>query len=417
MPSVHPSPVLVGNGSAMGAVRRFVARAAGVDAPVLLLGETGTGKSLLARVIYTGSPRVQGPFVAVNCAAVPEPLFESELFGHRRGTFTGAHEDRAGLVELAHRGTILLDEIGDLLGGQQAKLLTVIEESEVRPVGARRPVRVDVRVMSATSCDLERRIEESTFRRDLFHRLALLAIRLPPLRERAEDVPLLAAHFLTAAAARHCFACPRLDDAAVRLLTEHGWPGNVRELGHAVEAALILDEGGRFAESLATVLAGRASSASDADPTNASPRPARSGSDPRPRRYSFYGSGDDERLRIRAALDQCGGNRTRVARELGMSRNTLRIGCDATACDGVRYRVSRSIRRNRARGDCAVRGRPSRKRAGTLISRLARPRARSAASSPATAGSRVHSSVFAASSPRESASRRNQGEDGALPLQ
>jgi DNA-binding NtrC family response regulator len=308
----------------MTVVRRFVARAGRVDAPVLVLGETGTGKSLLARVIHTDSVRARGPFVAVNCAAVPDSLFESELFGHRRGAFTGAHEDRVGLLEVAHRGTILLDEIGDLPAGQQAKLLTVLEEGEVRPVGARQPVRVDVRVVSATSCDLERGIETGTFRRDLFHRLALLAVRIPPLRERPEDVPPLAAHFLAAAAARHRLPCPRLDAAAVRLLTAHAWPGNVRELDHALEAALILDDGDAFTTALAAVLTARPTagpplgSTSLPDPTTR-PRIVSAGS-----RYSFYGSAADERVHILATLDRCHGNRTQTARELRMSRNTLR---------------------------------------------------------------------------------------------
>src|SRR5688572_10666609 len=149
------APVLVGDSQGMIQVRRFLARAAAVDAPVLILGETGTGKSLLARALHAASRRATGPFVAVNCAALPDALFESELFGHRRGSFTGALEDRAGLLESSHRGTLLLDEVGELSAAQQAKLLTVLEEGEVRPVGATRPVRVNVRVVSSTACALE----------------------------------------------------------------------------------------------------------------------------------------------------------------------------------------------------------------------------------------------------------------------
>ncbi len=310
MRSAKPNPILVGDSAAMAVVRRFVARAGAVDAPVLLLGETGTGKSLLARAIHAAGVRSRGPYVAVNCAAVPEALFESELFGHRRGAFTGASEDRAGLLESAHGGTLLLDEVGDLPLPQQAKLLTVLEEGEVRPVGARATVRVDVRLVSATACELGT-IAAGAFRRDLYHRLALLELRLPPLRERAGDVPLLAAHLLAAAAARHRLACPRLDEAATRLLMGHGWPGNVRELGHALEAALILGLQDDFAGSLATVLAGRPEA-------NEPPAAADHA------RYSFYGSDDAERERIRDALDRRRGNRTRAALDLGMSRNTLR---------------------------------------------------------------------------------------------
>jgi DNA-binding NtrC family response regulator len=303
-------------------VRRFLARAATVDVPVLILGETGSGKSLLARALHAASARAQGPFVAVNCAAVPESLFESELFGHRRGAFTGALEDRAGLMESSHRGTLLLDEVGELPTAQQAKLLIALEEGEVRPVGACQPVRVDVRVVSATACALERRVEQRAFRLDLFHRLALLEVRLPPLRERPDDLPTLAAHFLARASARHRLACPQLDRNALDLLASHSWPGNVRELGHAVEAALILTGERGFTASLARVLERRAvpaveSSALDELRTNGH------GSD-HSDRYSFYGSEAEERARIRAVLDRCRGNRTRAAHDLGMSRNTLR---------------------------------------------------------------------------------------------
>jgi DNA-binding NtrC family response regulator len=321
------APVLVGDSHGMLQVRRFLARAAAVDAPVLILGETGTGKSLLARALHAASPRAAGPFVAVNCAAVPEPLFESELFGHRRGAFTGALEDRAGLIESSHRGTLLLDEIGELPTAQQAKLLTALEEGEILPVGARRPVRLDVRVVSATACALERRIEQGAFRRDLFHRLALLEVRMPSLRERPDDLPRLAAHFLERAAVRHRVACPSLDRRALSVLSAHGWPGNVRELGHALEAALILGGERGFTLSLERVLARRAEPAREEvaslEPAAAGASVARAATDS-DARYSFYGSEDDERARIRSALDHCRGNRTRAAVELGMSRNTLR---------------------------------------------------------------------------------------------
>jgi two-component system response regulator AtoC len=317
------APVLVGESQGMIQVRRFLTRAATVDVPVLILGETGTGKSLLARALHAASGRAHGPFVAVNCAAVPEPLFESELFGHRRGAFTGALEDRAGLMETSHRGTLLLDEIGELPPAQQAKLLTALEEGEVRPVGARQPVRVDVRVVSATACALESRIEQGTFRRDLFHRLALLEVRLPPLRERPDDLPRLAAHFLADASARHRLACPSLDGGTLELLAAHSWPGNVRELDHALEAALILAGERGFTASLASVLGGRIAPAVTPAPSSARPTNGHGSAQP-DGRDSFYGSDAEERERIRAALDRCRGNRTRAAHDLGMSRNTLR---------------------------------------------------------------------------------------------
>lgn len=327
MRSEPPQPVLVGDSPAMVRVRRLLARAAAVDAPVLLLGETGTGKSLLARALHAASARARGPFVAINCAAVPEPIFESELFGHRKGAFTGALEDRPGLLECADRGTLLLDEVGDLPIAQQAKLLTVLEEGEVRAVGARRALRVDVRLVAATSCALAARVESGAFRGDLYHRIALLELRMPPLRERGGDIPRLAAHFLAVASARHRLRCPELDPRAVDLLGAYGWPGNVRELAHAVEAALILCGERGFAASLEAVFAERALGSEGGRAAALDVGAAAAGgharSSDRPR-YSFYGSSDDERARIRAALAGARGNRSRAARELGMSRNTLR---------------------------------------------------------------------------------------------
>lgn len=302
----------------MASARRLVQRAAQVGAPILLLGETGTGKSLVARVIHDAGSR--NPFVPVNCAAIPEALFESELFGHRRGSFTGASEDRVGLIESAHGGTLLLDEVGDLPPAQQAKLLMVIEDGEIRAVGARSARRVDVRMISATSLDLRDRVEKGAFRRDLFHRIALLTVRLPPLRERLEDVPALADHFLGQACAR--LGVPRGDVPASCLgrLGRYAWPGNVRELAHALEAALILAGGlasrARFEEALDGVLG--AGLAHREEPDLAVPRDADRD------RYSFFGSPDDEIRSIRETLARCRGNRTRAARELGMSRNTLR---------------------------------------------------------------------------------------------
>jgi DNA-binding NtrC family response regulator len=307
-----PSVVLIGESEPLRELRRLVERAAATDVPVLLLGETGTGKSLVARVVHARGARREGPFVAINCAALPDALVEAELFGHRRGAFTGANEDREGLLASAERGTVLLDEVGDLPPAQQAKLLTVLEEGEVRPVGARRPVALDVRVISATSSPLEERVRERAFRLDLFHRLALLTLRVPPLRERGEDLPLLAVHYLSAAAARHGVAAPRLDERARAVLAAHPWPGNVRELAHALEAALILGGGRGLAAALESVIGGGGAGLPRTEPVDAASR------------YSFYGSDGEERARIREALDRCRGNRTRAARELGMARNTLR---------------------------------------------------------------------------------------------
>ena len=316
---------LLGGSEAMEAVRRFARRASEVEVPVLLAGETGTGKTLLARWIHGKSERAGGPFVAVNCAGVPGSLFESEFFGHRRGAFTGAHADRRGFFELAHGGTLFLDEAGELEAGQQAKLLTVLEDHELRPVGGSRPVRVDVRVVAATSRDLARAVRAGEFRRDLFHRIALLHCVLPPLRSRPEDVEELARHFLGRAARKHGVAEPGLDGAVLDFLRSCPWPGNVRELAHLLEAAVILADGG----SLDVECLRRALPPAHTVPD---PRPLREEETPpdhragrrRGRRYTFHGSPEEEKRMIVEALERCRGNRTRAARELGMARNTLR---------------------------------------------------------------------------------------------
>ncbi len=300
----------------MEAFRGFAERAAEVLASVLLMGETGTGKTLAARWIHARSRRRDGPFVAVNCAAIPEALFESELFGHRRGAFTGASDHHPGLFALASGGTLLLDEVGELDPGRQAKLLTVLEDGEVRAVGARQPRPVDVRVMAATSRDLARAVAESSFRADLYHRLALLAWRLPPLRERGDDVLLLAARFLERFGRRHGVPGARLTPDARALVRSHPWPGNVRELSHALEAALILGEEAEVGRGALERVLGRLGATTGegigrADGTRGG-------------RYSFDGSPDEEREVIRSTLLRCRGNRTRTARALGMSRNTLR---------------------------------------------------------------------------------------------
>lgn len=306
---------LLGRSEAMEAVRRFARRASEVDVPVLLSGETGTGKSLLARWIHERSPRAGAPFVAVNCAGVPEGLFESEFFGHQRGAFTGAHTDRKGLFEVSEDGTLFLDEVGELHPGQQAKMLTVLEDHELRRVGGSRTVRVDVRVVAATSRDLAGAVTSGAFRRDLFHRIALLHCALPPLRDRPGDLEELAVHFLRLAARKHGLGEPHLDPDALGFLRSRSWPGNVRELAHLLEAALILAGDARLEPDHLRA----AVPAPDAAPSPP-PRPrSRPG-----RRYTFHGSPEEEKRMIVEALERCRGNRTRAARELGMARNTLR---------------------------------------------------------------------------------------------
>jgi transcriptional regulator with GAF, ATPase, and Fis domain len=231
---------MIGTGPTMAEVFRLMESAAASPINVLIEGETGTGKELVARGIHEASPRAEGAFVAVNCAAVPETLLESQLFGHRRGAFTGATQDQRGLFEAATGGTILLDEIGEMPVAMQAKLLRVIQDGKVVPVGDTRPRRVDVRVISATNRDLSEEVRQRAFREDLYYRVAAFPIRMPPLRERREDIPLLAGRFLTAAAARHGKRVPGIEPAAMALLVQFEWPGNVRELQNEIERAVAL---------------------------------------------------------------------------------------------------------------------------------------------------------------------------------
>src|SRR5512142_1069005 len=230
---------IVGTSPAIREVLERVQRVAATDATVLLTGESGTGKELVARALHASSRRSGGPFVPVNCAAITETLLESELFGHARGAFTGATKARRGLFEEAHGGTLFIDEVGETTPGFQAKLLRALQDGEIRRVGESTPVQVDVRVVAATNQDLRRAIAERRFREDLFYRLAVVPIRIPPLRERREDVPLLAAHFLERFTARTGGQKVLTGEAAARLL-EHAWPGNVRELENVIAQAAAL---------------------------------------------------------------------------------------------------------------------------------------------------------------------------------
>ena len=231
---------LVGESRAMRVLEQFIARVAATDATVLLRGESGTGKELIAKAIHANGTRAQGPFVAINCAALPDALLESELFGHERGAFTGAVSQQRGRLEMAQGGTVFLDEIGELALPLQAKLLRVLEQRVVDRVGGRRTVPIDVRVITATNRDLEAAMTSGQFRQDLFYRLNVVAYELPPLRERREDIPLLAAYFVR----RHAARCNRLvrgiAPAARTILMRHDWPGNVRELSNALERAVVL---------------------------------------------------------------------------------------------------------------------------------------------------------------------------------
>ncbi|MBX9628837.1 MAG: sigma 54-interacting transcriptional regulator [Gemmataceae bacterium] len=241
---------LVGQGPALGAVARQIDLVAPTDSAVLVLGESGTGKELVAREVHRRSKRAGRPLVKVNCAAVPRELYESEFFGHARGAFTGALRDRAGRFELADGGTLFLDEVGEIPLELQAKLLRVLQEGELERVGEEKTRKVDVRVVAATNRDLRSEAEAGRFRQDLYYRLSVFPVELPPLRKRPEDIPLLAEHFLALSARKLGRPAPKLTLAAVRQLQQYTWPGNVRELQHVIERAVITADGGRLAVDL-----------------------------------------------------------------------------------------------------------------------------------------------------------------------
>ncbi len=301
--SGEPVEGFVGRSPAIGEVLRVLARAANHESSVLLTGESGTGKELLARALHQLSPRRDGPWVAVNCAAIPEALLESELFGYRRGAFTGAVRDHAGLFEQADKGTLFLDEIGDLPLALQSKLLRTLQEGTVRRLGATADSKVDVRIVAATAASLV----PPRFREDLYYRVAVVHLQIPPLRERADDVPLLAEHLLDALAARMRLPRPRLSEAALRALIAHPWPGNVRQLENALERALLLSD--------AEVL--------DVD---ALPPEVRSATHAVVSKDSLSipdRTAELERTLIREALRRCEGNKAAAARALEISYKAL----------------------------------------------------------------------------------------------
>ncbi|MEE8585423.1 MAG: sigma 54-interacting transcriptional regulator, partial [Acidobacteriota bacterium] len=231
---------MVGNSAAMQKVYQFIAKVAPTDSTVLMQGESGTGKELCARAIHMNSARAERPFVAINCAALTEHLLESELFGHEKGAFTGAFRQKKGKLEVADGGTVFLDELGDLAPGHQAKLLRVLQESEFERVGGTVPIRVDIRVLAATNQSLEEAIQAKAFREDLYYRLNVVSITLPPLRDRPEDIPRLANHFAIRQGSKANRRVLGISPEAEEVLCSYPWPGNIRELGNAVERAVVL---------------------------------------------------------------------------------------------------------------------------------------------------------------------------------
>ena len=231
---------IVGRDHRMQRIYDTIESVAETKATVLITGESGTGKTLIARALHHNSSRRDAPFVEVNCGALPETLLESELFGHKRGAFTGAHADKLGKFAVAHRGTIFLDEINNASPMLQMKLLRILQDKEFEPVGGNDTVRVDVRVVLATNLDLEKEVEYGNFRRDLYYRINVVSVAMPPLRERVSDIPLLAKHFLKACAKENGKRLSEIDEATIDLLTRYSWPGNVRELENCMERAVVL---------------------------------------------------------------------------------------------------------------------------------------------------------------------------------
>ena len=295
---------LIGESEATHALRDLIAKVAPSEATVLIRGESGSGKEIVARAIHTVSKRTQGPFVAVNCAAIAETLLESELFGYRRGAFTGADSDREGLFEAARGGTLFLDEIGEAGTAVQAKLLRVLEERKMNRVGDPRERDVDVRIIAATNRPLEQAIANGTFRQDLYYRLLVFPVDVPPLRERIDDIPLLAAHFL----ARLGRARQKIPAATLNHLRAYDWPGNVRELRNLLERAHILAGDGPIKQQHLLLNVGGDPSAGIGVTNRAS---------------SDLNLEHNERRLIQAALERAGGNKSLAAKMLGITRRTL----------------------------------------------------------------------------------------------
>jgi len=307
--NVEPAEAgIVGRSAPMRALVERMRRVAVTDTTVLITGETGTGKELVARGVHTLSPRARKPFVAVNCSALAEGLLESELFGHVRGAFTSAARDRAGVFEAADGGTLFLDEIGTTTPGLQSRLLRVLQEREITRVGSSTPIRVNVRVIAATNVDLKSLVSEGKFREDLYYRLAVYPLMVPPLRDRVTDIPLLVEHALVQLRARvPTAAMLSVSPLAMRLLRQYSWPGNVRQLFAALETAAISAGDGQRIE--AQHLPDEIREAQDATSQVA--------------RYKASTAPDDERAAIEAALAHTGGTLSRAAELLGMGRTTL----------------------------------------------------------------------------------------------
>jgi DNA-binding NtrC family response regulator len=329
------APRIVGDDPALKQVSQQLHRAAGTDATVLLEGESGTGKELFARALHALSPRQDGPFIAINCAAIPETLLETELFGHEKGAFTGASQRKPGRFEVAHRGTLFLDEIGDLPLSLQAKILRALEEKSFERVGGTQSLHVDVRVVAATNRNLKARVADRTFREDLYFRLSVFPIQIPPLRERTGDVERLAQHFIEKICREVNKRPLMLSDAALDELKAYPWPGNVRELQNCIERAVILTEGDTIQPrnlNLSFKLTPAAGPGPGAVPATVAPTAGATGSGSPWDQIDLSGtmaealrrvSTEVERRKIERALKEAGGNRAGAADILQMGFKAL----------------------------------------------------------------------------------------------
>ncbi len=323
---------LLGKSGAMQNLRQLIRKVAPTQATVLIQGESGTGKELVARALYRQSPRVNAPFIKINCAAIPENLIESEFFGHEKGAFTGAITKREGRFELAHGGTILLDEISEISSQVQAKLLRVLQERELERVGGNRTIKVDVRVIATTNRNLEQSVERKEFRQDLFFRLNVVPVPVPPLRERREDIAELANAFMQRFARKHGVRVKGFADPCLTALLAHNWPGNVRELQNVIERAVILCGDSGLLETEHLGLVSLSQPAGGIPPGSAASAPTVSPATASAAIRSTTTAGSSEILplselekrMIFSALQHTSGNRTAAARLLGISIRTLR---------------------------------------------------------------------------------------------
>jgi nitrogen regulation protein NR(I) len=318
---------IIGRSRPMQDVYKAIGRVASTEATVLVRGESGTGKELVARAVYTHSQRADRPFQVINCVAIPENLLESELFGYEKGAFTGAAHRRMGKIEQANNGTVFLDEIGDMPFGVQSKILRLLQERSIERLGGRDTIPVDVRIIAATNRDLEAALHQGRFREDLYYRLKVVTIALPPLRERPEDIPLLAEHFLARYAAELEMDSPGISREAIAALSEHSWPGNVRELANAIHRALIFNRG----------IPIRPKDVNQAlDPAGTRGSPALADTDQVLRQWvrQVLAAGDETKthdvimdhfagILVGEALSLTQGNRSQAAKILGLSRPTL----------------------------------------------------------------------------------------------